>query len=185
MTTESPGPGGPDGQPTIVVGGPGPIVYRTARPYDIPALIELGAGFHAESRFRALPYDRTMVRTRFEEALAHPERYFAAVADEEGVPVALLAGYLTELHFTPVRVAMDACFYVRPDRRGTPAARRLLALFETFAGEHGASFVLLGVTSGIADDRTGRLLRHLGYGTMGANYGKKVQGSPHQAPVEG
>lgn len=94
------------------------------------------------------------------------------MADEAGAAIRVLAGYLTTLYFAPVPVALDACFYVRPDRRGLPAAKHLLAMFEAWARERGAAYVLLGVTSGVADDRAIRLYQRLGYRIMGAILGK-------------
>ncbi|MEX2649059.1 MAG: GNAT family N-acetyltransferase [Alphaproteobacteria bacterium] len=157
-----------------VVGGPAPIICRSARSADIPALIELGARFHAESRYKALPYDRGALRARLEDAVVRPMDHFVAVADEAGALVGVLAGLLTAFPFAPVPIAIDACFYVRPDRRGVPAARHLLAMFESWARERGAACVLLGVTSGVADERAIRLYQRLGYQLTGAILGKGV-----------
>ncbi|MGH6720135.1 MAG: GNAT family N-acetyltransferase [Alphaproteobacteria bacterium] len=147
---------------------------RGARPADIPAILELGARFHGESRFRCLPFDRTVLRARLEQALARPDRYFVAVAEDASGLIGVLAGYLTTFYFCASPVAMDACFYVRSDRRGGPSAKHLLAQFESWARQHGVPHLLLGITSGVADDRAEGFYRHLGFDTMGVVMGKEL-----------
>ena len=85
-----------------------------------------------------------------------------------------ICGYLTRSILSGRTMAFDDSFYVKRKWRGSSAAVRSLTAFERWAIANGADQVAVGVLSGIANERVGRFLEHIGYKAGGVQYIKVV-----------
>jgi GNAT superfamily N-acetyltransferase len=94
--------------------------------------------------------DEDKVRATFERLIAE---HFLAVNDgPEGIDGGL-AGMLTEFWFSRERLACDLAFFVRPSRRGSIAAVRLVQAFVAWARERGAAEVSISQSRAFASRR--------------------------------
>jgi GNAT superfamily N-acetyltransferase len=142
-------------------------VIRPATLADMDALIALGRQMHAEGTFRHVVLDEDKVRATFERLIAE---HFLAVNDgPEGIDGGL-AGMLTEFWFSRERLACDLAFFVRPSRRGSIAAVRLVQAFVAWAQEQGAAEVSISQSSGVRIEETNRLLTGMGFAYVGGVY---------------
>lgn len=146
------------------------MAIRIAQRADIPRLVELGAAMHAASRQRVLAYDATKVAGYFALSIECPRQYTCVVATHDDDLVGFLIGYLEEYVFARAKLAYDTVFWVEPAHRNGVAARGLIDAFERWAREQGAVELYLGISSGIAPDRTAKLYEHLGFTREGAIY---------------
>ena len=155
---------------------------RRATVGDIEAMIELGRQFHAECTVPFPLLDDGMVRDLTPRLLDLPNEFLAFLAvdprigvrgrheDVFGMLIAEAAHYV----FSPETVVQHDILYVRPDRRGSSAAVRLIRGFEDWARAIGATHATLSVHSGISPRRTGRLYEKLGYSYQGGHYCSEV-----------
>ncbi len=79
-----------------------------------------------------------------------------------------MVGSLTPLGFADGTFAYDRLLYVKSSLRGSAAARILINSFYAWAQSKGALHVILGVTSGVAIQRTEQFFNKLGFATVGA-----------------
>lgn len=153
---------------------------RLAEHADVEAVVELGAMLHAESpTYSPYPYSRqkarAVARSCIGSLLAPPADSVLFVADEGGEVIGMLGGYLTEgLFVDGMLIASDYTFYVRPDRRGTMAAPRLLIAFEQWAKGMGATHVYPSVSTRIDDERIVAFYEAMGYQHTGHNLAKRI-----------
>lgn len=157
---------------------------RFATRADLAAMIELGRGIHAESRFAAMPYDPGKLATALENVIVQQSRgsqCFLVVENREGHIIGGLIGALEEYFFTRAQSANTILIWVDPAYRGTAAALRLINSFREWAVKHRAHEVCVLIASGVSIVRTDRFLRRLGFAQTGGNYTMKL--SPHTAPA--
>lgn len=153
---------------------------RLAEHADVEAVVELGAMLHAESpTYRPYPYSRqkarAVARSCIGSLLAPPADSVLFVADEGGEVIGMLGGYLTEgLFVDGMLIASDYTFFVRPDRRGTMIAPRLLIAFEQWAKGMGATHVYPSVSTRIDDERIVAFYEAMGYQHTGHNLAKRI-----------
>lgn len=127
----------------------------------------LGRQMHAEGYFRHVPFDEAKVRAALEHCLAEQ---FIAVSDGPDGLTGFLIGHVSALWYSPATVASDLAFYVRPDRRGSIAALRLVQEFIAWAKEAGAAEVCIAQSSGVRIEETHRLLTGIGLDYVGGVY---------------
>ncbi len=153
---------------------------RLAEHADVEAVVELGAMLHAESpTYRPYTYSRqkarAVARSCIGSLLAPPADSVLFVADEGGEVIGMLGGYLTEgLFVDGMLIASDYTFFVRPDRRGTMAAPRLLIAFEQWAKGMGATHIYPSVSTRIDDERIVAFYAAMGYQHTGHNLAKRI-----------
>lgn len=153
---------------------------RLAEHADVEAVVELGAMLHAESpTYRPYTYSRqkarAVARSCIGSLLAPPADSVLFVADEGGEVIGMLGGYLTEgLFVDGMLIASDYTFFVRPDRRGTMAAPRLLIAFEQWAKGMGATHIYPSVSTRIDDERIVAFYEAMGYQHTGHNLAKRI-----------
>jgi GNAT superfamily N-acetyltransferase len=143
------------------------MVIRRGREEDIDRLVELGRELHLESRYAWLPFEDGKVRESIYSFLGDPQYKCGLVAEENGVLIGALAGYLADYFFCNSTVASDAMFFVARSHRGSMAAGALLRAFREWAKSRGAQELCIGVSSGIDEDKTGVFYEVLGL-TRGA-----------------
>lgn len=98
---------------------------------------------------------------------ADPFSFFGVAVDAADTCHGYMIGSLADYGFSDATFAYDRLLYVAPTMRGSVAARMLITAFETWAREHGAQRVLLGITTGVHTERTEQFYNKLGYATVG------------------
>lgn len=147
---------------------------RLSMPEDEDEVIELARSQVAET-LPHLVFSEAKTRATFKRSLQTAEPTIFVVEDQRkvvGYLVAILVDYaMSDGHF-----AMQDVIYVRPDKRGTRAAARLIQLYDTWAENTGALEIYTGVSNGFQPDRTSRFLQHFGFSPVGGNL-RRIPGS--------
>lgn len=151
------------------------MLVRAIHRLDVDRCVELGAMMHQEGVYRHLPYDVEHTAS-IAEACVEGSVFKCFVAEDEGVIVGMIAGYLTGMFFNPkYLLAQDLVLYVQPEFRGHGATVvRLIKSFERWAKDSGAFRVLLGITVGINDEQAEGLYARLGYKLAGQVFKKEL-----------
>lgn len=139
---------------------------RPANHGDIPEIVALGSGMHAESRYAVLPYCSEKLASLAARLIDWPDG-FLQVACRDGRIVGLMAGFVTEHFCSTAKVAGEYALYVDRDSRGTRAAPRLLRAYQAWADSRGAVLVAAGITTGVHTDATAKLYAALGFKQVG------------------
>lgn len=146
-------------------------MIRVATANDIEALMCLGRQMHAEGAFNVHPMDEEKVRLAM---LSCIESGFAAANHGlEGID-AMLLGHVAELWYSRARCAADVLFYVRPDRRGSIAAVRLVQEFVQWAQWAGAQEVQIASSSGVRVEELHRMMTGMSFAHVGGVYKWRV-----------
>jgi GNAT superfamily N-acetyltransferase len=119
------------------------MTVRLAEPADVDRVVAMGLRFANESSYAALygPADAEKVAT-LTATLAQSAAACVFVAEVDGAVVGLMAGHLYEHPmFADVRMASEVIWWVEPEHRAGRTAVRLLAAFEQWAADHGATHV--------------------------------------------
>lgn len=131
---------------------------------DVPALVQLGAEFYAQSPHRMLgEYRPQAVGNMLRFLITH--QMGVVLWDGQGA----VGGLLAPLYFDPQKGVMEASFFW-----GRKRARHLRKAFETHAAQMGADYVLF---SALENDRLPgmhRLLSRDGYTAIERRYVKRV-----------
>jgi len=152
---------------------------RQAVEQDIPALVALGRGMHAEApALRHARYDADKVAAALKHSIAQGCTF---VHEQEGELDGAFVGIVIERWFSSDRMAADLALFVRRDRRGGLIAYRLLDAFLTWCDEQGIDDRQLAVSTGVAPAATGELYKRLGFEPIGGLYQMRVNGHVHRA----
>ena len=150
------------------------MFIRPGKHDDIAQLIELGERMHRESAYAFLPFDHGKVTQFMTGYMDNPETHCGLVAEEGGVIVGMLAGYLTDYFFCDEKVACDMVLYVDRESRGSSAAMRLIYAFRDWARACGARELCLGVSTEINPETTGRFYEKMGLSRSGGLYKERL-----------
>ncbi len=96
------------------------------------------------------------------------------VAEKEGVVIGWMAGGIAEQWFSRQLMAFEYGLFVAPEHRGGTAGPRLAKAFITWAKEHGAALINMGITTGVHEERTGEMYSRLGLKRSGLLYSMEV-----------
>lgn len=100
---------------------------------DIPAIIELGKLAHAESKYAHLPYSPKQVEESFTNNI-NDKTAFSKKAVIGGI-VGFFIGYKSGFIFTDVPIALETCYYIAPEYRGSRIFIEMMKLFNEWAGD--------------------------------------------------
>ena len=149
-------------------------MVRNATAGDIPALIELGARMYIESRYsQNSHFDEEKCAELARSVIASPAGC-VLVAEKEGVVIGWMAGGIAEQWFSHQLMAFEYGLFVAPEHRGGTAGPRLAKAFITWAKEHGAALINMGITTGVHEERTGEMYSRLGLKRSGLLYSMEV-----------
>lgn len=148
------------------------IRYEPFSVENIADIVVLGMELHEESVARDIPFDIEFTAQSAYEQIIRNDMGFGLLAMEGDIPVGMVVGKLAQYEFAPVLLGYNHVWYVKPEKRGSPVAFRLLKAFEDWAREKGAAHIHLGLAAGILPERTGRMLEKTGYGFLGGNFAK-------------
>ncbi len=146
------------------------ISVRSATIADIDALIDLGSRMRAESiePFPAIEQER--VQAYLDMAESRPEMFLVALAEDAAVPIGMVTAVCGDYAFSTQRRAVSDLLFVLPERRGVMAAKQLVQWFLDWSVGVGAEKALIGVSTGVTPERTGRFLGLMGFQPMGMTY---------------
>jgi GNAT superfamily N-acetyltransferase len=151
----------------------GADMVRNAKAGDIPALIELGARMYIESRYsQNSPFDEEKCAELARNLISSPAGCLL-VAEKDGAVIGWLAGGIAEQWFSRQLMAFEYGLFIAPEHRGGTAGPRLAKAFITWAEEHGAAIINMGITTGVHEERTGDLYSRLGLSRTGLLYSKR------------
>lgn len=150
------------------------MTVRVPRHEDIEIVLGMGASMHEESAYSFLPFDRDKVRRLFTNYITAPTTYGGFVAEDHGVVVGMIGGYISDYFFCDEKVACDMVLFVDPRYRGGRTALRLLRAFEQWAIEQGAQEMCLGVSTNVNITGTGRLYEAMGLTHVGGLYKRRL-----------
>lgn len=127
----------------------------------------LGRQMHAEGHFQHVTLDEGKVRRAFEALIR--DQFCVVHEGPDGLDGGF-AGHIGEFWFSRALMASDVAFFVRPNRRGSLAAVRLVQAFVSWAAERGAAEVSIVQSSAVRIEETARLLTGMGFSYVGGCY---------------
>ncbi len=146
------------------------ITVRNATPDDLWSLVSLGRMMQTESNERFPGVEADRVEKQLVMTIANPDALLCAVAVSEGETIGMVTAVAGDYAFsTEKRTCCDLLFVV-PDRRGVIAAKRLVTAFTDWSDGLGAKTNIMGISTGVHPERTGRLFELLGFAPMGMTY---------------
>lgn len=148
------------------------IRTRLALAEDWPRILPLFRA-HAEEFGAHLGFDEDRTRELFHNAVtkASPTVW---VAECEGDLIGYLAGEIYGYFFTSGIYVQQELIFVRPDKRGTRAAVKLIREFIRWGDMLGARELFFGTSTNFQPERTARLFEHFGAERVGYSL-KKVR----------
>lgn len=141
---------------------------RRATEADRMALFKLCIAMHRDTDFRHY----TLAPQKLLDALGywiHDAQALLLVAERDGALIGFFMAKLTRPWFSDDLCAVEDCFFVLPEHRGSRAGYLLVRGFVDWAAEHQALHSRAGVTSG-KGEAGGRLYEHFNLIHMGGNY---------------
>lgn len=142
---------------------------RTATDADLLALFKLAVAMHRETDFRSFQLDPEKTAASLAYWTTHRDGLALLAEHDDAGPVGFFLAKVTTPWFSNDLTAVEDCFYVLPEHRGSRAAYMLVREFMAWAKHRGAVHVRAGVSSGRG--RGGeRLYEHFGMSNMGGNF---------------
>lgn len=140
-------------------------------------IIGLAMKMQQESDFQTVPFDIEQIAKSLLGMVIKNPRGFGVIAyTDDGEPVGMLCGGITDYVFSKGSVASDYAWFVLPEYRGSRTALKMLKMFKSWARENGATELYMGITTNVAKDRTGQLLERVGFDHVGGNYRALLNG---------
>ncbi len=146
------------------------MIIRTVRREDIGRLLEMGRRMHEEGAYSFLPFDAEKVERLLVGIIEQPEFWCGLVAEDGGVVVGMLGGYLTDYFFCDEKLACDVILFVEAQWRGSSAAARLVRAFRDWAAGRDARELCLSVSTNVDAEAIGRFYRGMGFTQVGGVY---------------
>ena len=135
-------------------------------------LFKLAAAMHAETLYRQYGFAPEKALKRLWHWITSPDSVIL-VADQDGEAVGMFAADVYAPWFTDDTLALEGCFFVLPEHRGSRAGYMLMRTFYEWAHERGASHIQAGVSSGLGPAGE-RLYQHFGLEHLGGNYARQL-----------
>ena len=149
-------------------------MIREARVSDKGDLLKLMRKMHEETSYKQFPLSEIKLLERVDLWLTTLWHRATYVLEHDGVVVGVFAGYLGDLWFSEALCGFDEVIFIDSDHRGRYGLSQMLARFEDWCRERGCSAILVGVSSSVMVERTGKLLGLLGYDKVGGLYRRTI-----------
>lgn len=136
---------------------------------DVPDIMDHMEAMRAESPALAgVPVDRKRTGTFLRSMIGYDK--LTGVVATGGCMLVIITDsfYDSRVH------AFEQMFYVRPEYRGNRLAISMVRIVEKLCAERGAETLLVGSSTGIADERTARLYERLGFKRSGIQLRKEL-----------
>lgn len=155
---------------------------RTATLEDVPDIIDLTKEFFHQTPYAEFEFDfsEAKVRRLAEACIINPKEavVLMSVDKDTGANVGLIAGRLDTSPFSDEKVAIEVCWYVRPEYRKGKRAFELLDAFEAWAKAAGAGYTYYGLMRETDAPPAGpveKIYRHRGCKPSEAGYVKNLR----------
>lgn len=139
-------------------------MIRLATREDIPVLLTLGRQMHSEGLLRTITLDEAKVEATLLYCIG--EGFLQVNEGREGVD-GVLAGHIAEFWFSHEKLASDLALFVRPNRRGSIAAVRLVQAFVAWGMEKAVREICLSQSTGVRVEEFAHLLTGMGFAHVG------------------
>lgn len=140
-------------------------------------ILSLGLKMHEETDFKVVPLDIEQSASSIMNMVINNPRGFGVIAyTDDGKPVGMLCGGISNYVFSKGSVANDYAWYVLPKYRGSRAAVKMLTMFKSWSRDNGATELYIGISSGLFAERTGKFLERSGFDHVGGNYRVRLNG---------
>lgn len=127
---------------------------RLALPEDEDAVVNL-ARMQVEETLPHLVFDEGITRNTFRDSIQYADPTIFVVEDKREV-VGYLMGLLNGYAFTDGVYVVQEVLYVRPDKRGTRAAAKLVEAFVQWGERLDAKEIIFGISNKFQPERTAR-----------------------------
>lgn len=145
------------------------VDFRGATDADLPRLVEMGHAMHGESRHHRSVFIPEKFAGYVQQLIPQG---FTFVAEKEGQVVGAFIGGVAENFFDDELFSYDLLTYVTPEHRngmlGVMLIRRYINLAQAMGIKPWNTHI--GVSAGIATERTERLYEALGFIRIGGGY---------------
>lgn len=141
------------------------LVVRLAMPWDKAGVIEL-ARLQVEETHAHLDFRPDLVAETFRNAITKGDPALWVAADDSGL-VGFLWARIYEYAFSSGIFVSQEVLFVRPDKRGTRAAVKLIDEYKSWGDMLGAREILFGVSNGRQPDRVAKLFQRKGAELVG------------------
>ena len=145
------------------------MIIRPAVGGDFDCLLNLGEKMRRESLVNFPPIEEEKVAMFLKKSLDHPDMFMVCVAQDTEI-IGMITSMLGEYSFCSAKRSVCDMLFVTAERRGALAAKKLIQKFIGWSQNVGANEAIMGVSTGIHPERTGRLFERLGFELMGHSY---------------
>ena len=165
---------GEEGSPARSRSG-GLVAVRVRRPDEMLLIRPLAEEFHRESRYGQIPFSERKFKRQFLQTLNNPDDTLGAYVRHCDKVVGLLQAGAGDYYLGEGgRMVTVLTFYVprsvRDSMLGGRVTLKMMRIVSDWAKAQGALELHMHSTSGIAPQRTDRMLRRLGFKTYGGSY---------------
>lgn len=145
------------------------MIIRPAVGGDFDCLLSLGEQMHRESLVKFPPVEKEKVAMFLKKSLDYPDMFMVCVAQDNEL-IGMITSMLGEYSFCSAKRSVCDMLFVTAERRGALAAKKLILKFVEWSQNVGANEAIMGVSTGIHPERTGRLFEKLGFELIGHSY---------------
>lgn len=141
------------------------MIYKTEN-HNLEDIYGLLQGFIEES-----VYVSKIKKEGIKAMVERPESLTVVVYEDN--PVAIFMAYAYNHPMFEGKAASDLLLYVKPEKRGTPIAMRLVRMYEIWAKNLGVDYLMIGQSTAVGNmDRVGKFYEKLGFQKTGLNLTK-------------
>ena len=144
-------------------------MIRHASQGDLDNLLSLGERMRTESTVHYPEIERGCAEGFLNASLEMPDRFLVAVAEEDGLVGMITAVAGPYAFSSEIRSASDL-LYVSPEYRGGRTAMRLVQKYKDWSDEIGAVTSIMGISTGVTPEKTGRFFEFMGFSPIGMMY---------------
>ena len=149
------------------------LKIRKGTPADIEPFVKLGKVMHEESAFSNVKWNQAKVMKFGAVAVAHKD-FCTWVADDNGVPVAMVIAQIVPYYFSDELRLCDHLWYIDKNYRGSDLAKQLIDKLVEFAKEKGVKEIYSGVSTGIDIYKPHALLESKGFEHLGGLFKYRI-----------
>ena len=142
-----------------------------ATPEMLPDIAPMISEFHAAANAPGSFCTETWV-ARWSHFIETEHAFILCYQDEDGVPVGVLGGFLTEDPCDGVLCSHEAFWYVTPEARGV--GMQLLDAFMSVSKALGAGRLMMGHTQDLRPEALARIYRRKGFRPIETMYTKEL-----------
>ena len=151
------------------------LTLRKAREQDLKDLFEMAKEWNEDDFHKTgFTFDDEVVQRGLCKLLFSESHLLIVGVDDTDRIAGCCVGYLTKAIWSGETHAVCIALYVRPERRGTTLAARMLNAFEQWADSHGCTHVCSGVFFGENKGRINSFFEKMGYKPLEALMQKEI-----------